>query len=77
MLTGNRCRLKQIYAGPTLFKIKLIDIPQEFVDGYDLTKYTQNWWIYFEIRKGVYGLPQSGRLSSDQIRIHLEKSGYY
>ena len=29
------------------------------------------------IRKGIYGLPQSGRLTNDQICAHLEKECYY
>ena len=41
-------------------RIKLSDIPQEFIEEYDLTKAAQNVWIYFEILRGCYGLPQSG-----------------
>ena len=38
-------------------RIKLSDIPQEFIEEYDLTKAAQNGWIYFEILCGCYGLP--------------------
>ena len=34
-------------------------------------------WIYFEIRRGCYGLPQSGMLANKQLRLRLEKEGYY
>ena len=34
-------------------------------------------WIYFEIRRGCYGLPQSGILANKQLRVRLEKEGYY
>ena len=47
-------RCKFFYLGtsldrPEYVKIKLADIPQEFVDEYDLTKYARNGWLYFEI----------------------------
>ena len=34
-------------------------------------------WIYFEIRRGCYGLPQSGILANKKLRLILEKEGYY
>ena len=58
-------------------RIKLSDIPQEFIEEYDLTKAAQNDWIYFEILRVCYGLPQSGRLVNDLLRSRLEKEGYY
>ena len=56
--------IKNFYLGmpldrPEYVRIKLADIPQEFVDEYDLTRFTHCGWIYFEINKGVYGLKQS------------------
>ena len=58
-------------------RIKILDIPQEFIEGYDITQAVQNWWIYFEILRGCYGLPQSGRLANDLLRTRLEQAGYY
>ena len=34
-------------------RIKLSDIPQEFIEEYDLRETSQNDWIYFEILCGV------------------------
>ena len=34
-------------------RIKLSDIPQEFIEEYDLTDAAQNGWIYFEILHGA------------------------
>ena len=48
-------------------RIKLSDIPQEFIEEYDLTQAVQNGWIYFEILRGCYGLPQSGRLDNELL----------
>ena len=59
---------------PKYVKIKLAEIPQEFIDEYNLT---YNRWVYFEIRKVFYGFPQSGRLANDQLRTYLEKEGCY
>ena len=57
--------------------IKFSDIPQEFIEEYDLSEAAQNGWIYFEILRGCYGLPQSGRLANNLLRTRLEKAGYY
>ena len=58
-------------------RIKFSDIPQEFIKEYDLSKAAQNGWIYFEIPRGFYGLPQSGQLANDLLRTRLEKAVYY
>ena len=58
-------------------RIKFSDIPQEFIEEYDLSEAAQNGWIYFEIFRGCYGLPQSGQLANDLLRTRLEKAGYY
>ena len=58
-------------------RIKLSDIPQEFIEEYDTTQAFQNGWIYFEILCGCYGLPQSGRLANDLLHTRLEQVGYY
>jgi hypothetical protein len=34
-------------------------------------------WIYFEIGRSCYGLPQAGILANDQLRSWLEAEGYY
>ena len=34
-------------------------------------------WIYFEIFRGCYGLPQSGKLSNDLLITILEDAHYY
>ena len=58
---------------PEYFKIKLTDIPQEFTDDYNLHDYVHKGWIYFEIRNGVYGPPQSDSLSNDLLETCLLK----
>ena len=58
-------------------KIKLTEIPQEFIDVYNLHNYVHEGWVYFEICNGVYGLPQSGSLYNDLLEIRLLKHDYY
>jgi hypothetical protein len=74
--------LKNFYLGtpmdrPEYVRIRLSDIPHEFIEEYDLTKYANNGWIYFEITKGVYGLKQAGKLANDLLTERLEPQGYY
>ncbi|KAL7425805.1 hypothetical protein ACHAXH_000792 [Discostella pseudostelligera] len=62
---------------PEYVRIKLSDIPQEFIDEYNLTEYEHNNWIYFEIHNGVYGLKQAGKLANDLLTERLSQHGYY
>jgi hypothetical protein len=57
--------------------IKISDIPAKFIDKYNLQGRDRNGWIYFEIRRGCYGLPQLGILANDLLRKRLEAEGYY
>ena len=58
-------------------RVKLTDIPQEFVDEYNLLAAQHNGWVYFEVIRGCYGLKQTGKFDNDLFRTHLEKAGYY
>ena len=58
-------------------KIKINDIPIEFIDEYNLQAVTKNLWIYFEMVRGCYGLPQSRKLANYLLRTCLNKAGYF
>jgi hypothetical protein len=60
---------------PEYIKIKLSDIPQEFINEYNLLHHVHNVWVYFEIRKGIYGLPQSGILAQKLLAERLAAKG--
>ena len=62
---------------PEYVRIQLSKIPQEFITEYNLNNSVHKGWVYFEIRRGCYGLPQSGILENKQLRLRLEKEGYY
>ena len=62
---------------PEYVKIQLSKIPEEFIKEYNLTTLVHKGWVYFEIRRGCYGLPCSGILANKKLRVRLEKDGYY
>ena len=59
----------------TRIPIKLI--LQEFIDLYDLAPKVKNGYVYMEISRGIYGLPQSGILSNKLLKKRLENHGYH
>jgi hypothetical protein len=62
---------------PEYVCIKLADIPQEFIDEYKLNKIARNSWIYFEMHRGMYGLPQAGILANKLLQDRLAEFDYY
>ena len=58
---------------PEYVKIQLSKISQEFITEYDINSLVHKGWVYFEIRRGCYGLPQSGILANKQLILRLEK----
>ena len=51
-------------------------LPAEIVELYDLKDKIVNGFVYAEVRKGMYGLPQAGRLANLQLQNFLEPHGY-
>ena len=47
------------HGNPEYVRVKLEDIPQEFINEYNLLENDHHGWVYFEIVRGCYGLPQS------------------
>ena len=52
-------------------------IPQDIFDKYELADKLAGDFVYVEIQKGMYGLPQSGRIANEWLKPHLEKWGCY
>jgi hypothetical protein len=52
---------------PEYVRIKITDIPEEFIEEYNLAGRDRDGWIYFEICQGCYGLPQAGILANDLL----------
>jgi hypothetical protein len=51
-------------------------IPDEIVEAYNLKALAHDGWIYIEIQKGMYGLPQAGILANKLLQDRLAKHGY-
>jgi hypothetical protein len=46
----------------------LLDLsPTWIVKQYDLTKHAKNGWVYLEMRRAVWGLPQAGILANKRL----------
>ena len=52
-------------------------IPQEFIDLYDLGSKVKNGYVYIEIQRGMYGLPQAGILANKLLKERLPQNDYF
>jgi hypothetical protein len=57
-------------------RIFINSIPQSIVYQYHLLDLVHNGFILIEISRGMYGLPQAGILSYNQLVAHLATHGY-
>jgi hypothetical protein len=57
-------------------RISLKMIPTEIMKRYQLYGLEHSCFVYFEIRRCMYGLPQAGRLSQIRLIEHLARHGY-
>lgn len=57
-------------------KIPAKFIPDEFIHEYKLHNKIYKGHVYFEICKGIYDLPQAGRLTNNFLRKILAPCGY-
>jgi hypothetical protein len=51
--------------------------PQDIIEHYHLLNIVLNGYIYMEIQKGMYGLPQAGILANKILKFYLAKHRYY
>ena len=42
-----------------------------------MREHAKNGFVYVEIRKAIYGLPQAGALANKQLKEKLKPHGYY
>ena len=58
-------------------KVRAKYIPEETIKKHKLEQYIEDdGWLRFEIGKGMYVIPEAGRLASDLLRARLKKYGY-
>jgi hypothetical protein len=61
---------------PEYMRIPVRDIPACIMDQYQLHDLVHNGHVMVEIRKGMYGLPQAGRLANERLVKHLALHGF-
>ena len=52
-------------------------IPEETNDKYNIKDMVANGWVYIEIQKSIYGLPQAGALANRLLTTCLTATGFY
>ena len=58
-------------------KLNLSNLPKDVIKEYDLApKFEQNGYVYVEIKRGMYGLPQAGLLAQQILEKRLNAKGY-
>ncbi|KAL7529463.1 LOW QUALITY PROTEIN: hypothetical protein ACHAXR_002974, partial [Thalassiosira sp. AJA248-18] len=58
-------------------RMKIDILPEEIIKKYNLRFIVHKGWVYFRIKRGMYGLPESGILATKLLKERLIKSGYY
>ena len=58
-------------------RLKLSDLPDDVIKPYNLSqKLTSDSYVYIEVQKGMYGLPQEGILAHKLLEKRLNDKGY-
>jgi hypothetical protein len=52
-------------------------IPNKLIQHYGLRRKAVDGYVYTEIRKGMYGLPQAGILANKLLKLYLACHGYF
>ena len=73
--------IKDFYLGTPLdrkeyIRSNLKHIPLDVQQRYNIADMVHNDHVLMEISKGIYGLPQAGKLSQDRLVAHLATHGY-
>jgi hypothetical protein len=59
-------------------RLKLSDMPDNVIEHYNLRAITMaDGFVYCEIRKGMYGLPQAGIIAQQLLETRLAVHGYH
>jgi hypothetical protein len=73
---------KDFYLGTTLLRKEYMRIHRKHIPiatqkKYNLEHLFYNEYIMVEVGKGIYGLPQAGKLAQDRLIAHLATHGYH
>ena len=61
--------------GVEYITIQIAMKPKEFVDKYNIQKKLHNGYIYVRVTKGMYRIPQTGKIAHDALVKHLDPYG--
>ena len=50
-------------------------IPEEIIQQYNLRNLAHKGFVYMEIQKGMYGIPQARKITNDKLNPHLARFG--
>ena len=73
--------IKNMYYGTPMLeyeymRIRYAEIPPEIIQQYKLDKIQHDGWVYLQIRKGMPGLKQAGKIANARLTKHLARYGY-
>ena len=58
-------------------KLPLSVFPKHIKQQYDLDIKSKKGYVYVEIKRSIYGLPQAGKLANTALKEHLAPYGYF
>ena len=58
-------------------RMKLTYFPEHVQEQYNIHAHAKNGYVYLEIQRSIYGLPQKGKLANRYLRYKLYPHGYY
>ena len=72
--------LKDFFLGTLMSRFEYLHVPKRMLQDNMIAQYMleplfHHGFVYVEIRRGMYGLPQAGRLANDQLIAHLAPHG--
>ena len=63
---------------PEFMRLKIDDMPENVIEHYDLrAKATKDGYVYVQINKGMYGLPNAGLIAHELLTKRLNAAGYF
>eukprot|EP00957_Ditylum_brightwellii_P172491 13132723-Ditylum_brightwellii.AAC.1 len=68
--------IKSFYLNTPMGRYEYMNIPYHLIPDkvkkeYNLNEIVKEGFVYMEIHKGIYGLPQAGKIANDQLIKHL------
>jgi hypothetical protein len=58
-------------------KMPIALFPTDIIEYYRLNEKVLNGYVYIEIQKGMYGLPQAGILANNLLKERLARHEYF